>query len=489
LRELFNLTEKYGFTAPLVCINSDFDFTTFTRLCNSLNVSTTTTAMASNIFIALQPIEEKIGSLDYVGKKIDKKITVIRHHLNLLEKRGLVQSEFITTDPIRKRRGKLFQLVVPSGKTLSSQTLSKDGEVDKFQLVASDTVSNISVYQYDNNARFLELKIVRYLVKAMRTNRKDTSSKISIEVKNRPNEKPIKITARAEGGRLMYLPDLSYYAGTITWLVSHIKTILKTDEPIGETYTLPLEPIIALSKNVNMDEASGGGYITNAIASLHRISGTTFDMTNLASHVSASSIKELELFYKMFRLEAIVTFNDERGTEKKAAVIQFPQSTIHNIVKAIKENSIVKELLLFDSDLFSTNNEVEILFSLWAREQVVTGSYKQRLFTWNELRESVAPTASLVEFKRKFSNVMIANADPDYKAVIHERVSSKITDKIGTTHLSGKSSGEKVVEYGRSTIQGFLINIGYSQQHGCPIISFRRDMSGMIIKSSIGSNL
>ena len=145
--------------------------------------------------------------------------------------------------------------------------------------------------------------------------------------------------------------------------------------------------------------------------------------------------------------------------------------------------------MLFDSDLFSTNNEVEILFSLWAREQVVTGTYKQRLFTWNELRESVAPTSSLPEFKRKFSNVMIANADPDYKAVIHERVSSKITDKIGTTHLSGKNSSEKVVEYGRSTIQGFLINIGYSQEHGSPIISFRRDMSGIILKSSIGSNL
>lgn len=431
-----------------------------------------------------------MASLAYVADKISRKVTVVRHHLTLLEKLGLVESEFITTDKVRKRRGKLYQLVLPTGKTLAAKTIASHiDEVDEFRLVPSDSVSAISVDRYDDSARFLELKIIRYLVKAMRTNRKDTSNLKSIEVKTNPNEKPIKITARAEQGRLVYLPDLSYYAGTITWLVSHIKTLLVNDAPIGETYTLPLEPIIALSKNINMQDASGGGYIANAIESLKRISGTTFDMTNLSSQFSNDAIKDIDLFYKMFRLEAIVTFADERGTEKKAAVIQFPKSTIQNIVDAIRENRILKELLLFDSELFSTNNEIEILFSLWARDQVVSGAHKQRLYTWNELRESVAPTSSLSEFKRKFSSVMIANADPDYRAKIDDSVKSKITDTIGTVHLSGKGSNDKVVEYGRAAIQGFLINIGFSVDHGCPIISFRRDMSGINIIRSIGSNL
>ena len=483
MRELFRLTEQYGFTAPLVCVDPDFDFTTFSRMCNSLGVSTTSTAIASNVFIALQSVGELIASLEYVSAKINKKPTMIRHHLTLLEKKGLVESEFITTDSLKKRRGKLYHLVIPDSKTILKNTnsLLSNDDVDKFQLVPSDTVSAISLNQYDDSARFLELKIVRYLVKAMRTNRKNTATKVTIEVKGNATDKPIKITARAENGKLMYLPDLSYYAGTITWLISHIKSLLINDSPIGETYTLPLEPIIALSKNINMNEASGGGYITNAIESLKRISGTTFDMNNLASHFSSESVKEIELFYKMFRLEAIVTFIDERGTEKRAAVIQFPKSTIDNIVLAIQQNRIMKELMLFDSDLFSTNNEIEILFTLWAREQVVTGNYRQRLYTWNELRESVAPTASLAEFKRKFSSVMIASADPDYKAKIDESFPRKITDIIGTIHLSGKSQNEKVVEFGRATIQGFLVNIGYSPDHGCPIISFRRDMSGINI--------
>lgn len=494
MRELFELTKKHGFTAPLVSVSPDFDFNTFTRMCSSLNISPTTTAVASNIFIALQSVEEQMASLEYVAAKMDKKPTVVRHHLTLLEKAGLVESEFITTDPVRKRRGKLFYLIIPTSKTLSQVSRTADEDRDEFRLVPSNTVSAIDIARYDDNSRFLELNIVRYLVKAMRTNRKDKSSKISIEIPNNvPNNigdnKPIKITARAEQGRLVYIPDLSYYAGTITWLVTHIKTLLDNNGTIGETYTLPLEPIISLSKNINMHEASGGGYITNAIESLKRISGTTFDMTNLNSHFSSKSIIDAEVFYKMFRLEAIVTFSDERGTEKKAAVIQFPKSTIQNIIDAIQEDRILKELLLFDSELFSTNNEIEILFSLWARDQVVNATYKQRMFSWNELRESVAPTSSLTEFKRKFTSVMLANADPDYKANIDDTVKHKITDIVGTTHLSGKSRSDKVVEYGRAAVQGFLINIGYSHEHGAAIISFRRDMSGINILRNIGSNL
>lgn len=505
MRELFELTKKHGFKAPLVSVSPDFNYNAFMRMCNSLNVSPTTTAVASNIFIALQSIDEQMASLEYVATKIDKKPTVVRHHLTLLEKIGLVESEFITTDLVRKRRGKLFYLVIPTSKSLSQVGQITDEELNTFRLVPSNTVSAIDIGQYDDNSRFLELNIVRYLVKAMRTNRKDTSNKISIEVRNDINEKPIKITARAEQGRLVYLPDLSYYAGTITWLVNHIKTLLDSSATIGETYTLPLEPIISLSKNINMHDASGGGYVTNAIESLKRISGTTFDMTNLKSHFSSQSIIDAEVFYKMFRLEAIVTFSDERGTEKKAAVIQFPKSTIQNIVEAIQQDRILKELLLFDSELFSTNNEIEILFSLWARDQVVSGNYKNRIYTWNELRESVAPTSSLSEFKRKFTSVILANADPDYaatssiteyrrrfspvKGAIDTSIANKVTEQVGTTLLSGKKRGDRVVEYGRAAVQGFLINIGYSPEHGSSIISFRRDMSGMNILRNIGSNL
>jgi hypothetical protein len=34
------------------------------------------------------------------------------------------------------------------------------------------------------------------------------------------------------------------------------------------------------------------------------------------------------MYYKLFRLEALVTYEDEKKIEKKAAVVQFPRSTV-----------------------------------------------------------------------------------------------------------------------------------------------------------------
>ncbi len=488
MRELFKLSEKYGFKAPLASVTPDFNFTTFTRLCNSLNVSPITTAIASELFVELQNIEELTASLDHLAVKTDRKISNLRHHLSLLEKQGLVTTEFITTDPIKKRRGKLFTLTIPKGNMLAAIKDNSTPQDKRMATVPATSVEAINVEQYEHKARYMELQIVRYLVKAMRTNRKDTVAKLSVEIRDSFIEKPIKITARAEQGRLIYLPDMSYYAACVTWLITHIQEQLESDEQIGETFTLPLEPIIALSKDIDVTAASAGGYINNAIAALQRISATTFDMQNFFNQVFPSII-DIEMFYKLFRLEAIVTYKDERGQEKKAAVLQFPRSTILNLVAAIKSQNSLQELLLFSTDVFATNNEIEILFGLWARSHLFTGKQADKIYTWNALREHVAPSSTLNEFKRKFSSLIIANADPTYIAKIHESIKDRITETIGTIHLSGNRKGERIVEYGRATIQGYLINIGYSEEHGSPVLAFRRDMSGLTLKHQIGYNL
>jgi|TARA_Y100001934_G_scaffold62954_1_gene78147 hypothetical protein len=482
VRELFDLSEKYGFKAPLVSISKEFDFKQFMRLCNSLNVSPTSAAVASDIFIAAQGFDELTVSLDYLSKEINRKVSNIRHHLTLLEKDALVESEFITTDPVKKRRGKLFKLVVPRGATLSD--LTTIAEENSYPQVSSNTVETINIERYDDKTRFIELQIVRYLVKAMRTNRKDKANNIAIKIKHENKLKPISITARAEEGRLIYLPDMSYYAGAITWLITHITNKISEKSAIGETFTLPLEPLISIAKDVPLTEASAGGYINNAIQSLQRISATTFDMRDFydAKH---DSIKDIELFYKLFRLEAVVTYQDGKKVEKKAAVIQFPRSTVQNIIAAIENNVAINDMLLIDSDVFATKNEIEILFGLWAREHLITGRQTQQIYSWNELRESVAPSSSLNEFKRKFSNMILANSDPSYNAKISPAVENKIAKKIGTSFLSEQRKGELIIEYGRATVQGYLINIGFSEDHGYSVIAFRRDMSALHILSKI----
>ncbi|MAI37031.1 hypothetical protein [Alteromonas sp.] len=481
MQELFELSEKYGFKAPLVSVSDDFDFKVFMRVCSSLDISPTSSAVASDIFIALQNIEELTASLEFVAEKINRKLSNVRHHLVQLEKKGLIISEFITTDPIKKRRGKLFKIVVPKGHLIASaESNSKDQDIDNFQLVSSSTVETINIERYDDKTRFMELQIVRYLVKAMRTNRKDKTTSLSIKLREEGRTKPILITARAEEGRLIYLPDMSYYASAITWLINHISERIDESEIIGETFTLPLEPLISMAKDIPISEASAGGYINNAIQSMQRISATTFDMRDFYDS-RKDFIVDIEMYYKLFRLEAIVTYEDSKSVEKKAAVIQFPRSTVKNIIAAIKAKRTLDDMLLIDSDVFATKNEIEILFGLWAREHLITGRQAQQLYAWNELRESVAPSSSLNEFKRKFSNMVMANADPSYKAKIDEAVEGKIVKQVGTTYLSEQRKGELVVEYGRATVQGYLINIGYSPEQGSSVIAFRRDMSALHI--------
>jgi len=486
VRELFDLSEKYGFTAPLVSAPDTLDLKVYLRLCGALSVSPTTIAVISDIFIALQDIDERIASFEFLAERINRKVSNIRHHLVTLEKANLIESEFITTDPIRRRRGKLFTLAIPKGQAIARSDSASPPDVSNFQLVASNTVETIDIDRYDDKTRFLELQIVRYLVKAMRTNRKDKAGIIRVKLKEEGRVKPISITARAEEGRLIYLPDMSYYAGAITWLINHISERIDQADTIGETFTLPLEPLISMAKDVPLSDSSAGGYMNNAIHSLQRISATTFDMRDFYDR-SPDSIKDIEMYYKLFRLEALVTYEDERQMEKKAAVVQFPRSTVKNIIAAVRAKRTLDDMLLIDSDVFATKNEIEILFGLWAREHLITGRQAQKIYTWNELRESIAPSSSLSEFKRKFSNMVLANADPEYNAKIHDAVRDKIVQIVETCHLSEPRKGELVVEYGRATVQGYLINIGFSPEQGASVIAFRRHMSALHILNQFNS--
>ncbi|AEF05092.1 helix-turn-helix domain-containing protein [Alteromonas naphthalenivorans] len=486
MRELFDLSEKYGFTAPLVSAPDTLDLKVYLRLCGALSVSPTTIAVISDIFIALQDIDERIASFEFLAERINRKVSNIRHHLVTLEKANLIESEFITTDPIRRRRGKLFTLAIPKGQAIAGSDSASPPDVSNFQLVASNTVETIDIDRYDDKTRFLELQIVRYLVKAMRTNRKDKAGIIRVKLKEEGRVKPISITARAEEGRLIYLPDMSYYAGAITWLINHISERIDQADTIGETFTLPLEQLISMAKDVPLSDSSAGGYMNNAIHSLQRISATTFDMRDFYDR-SPDSIKDIEMYYKLFRLEALVTYEDERQMEKKAAVVQFPRSTVKNIIAAVRAKRTLDDMLLIDSDVFATKNEIEILFGLWAREHLITGRQAQKIYTWNELRESIAPSSSLSEFKRKFSNMVLANADPEYNAKIHDAVRDKIVQIVETCHLSEPRKGELVVEYGRATVQGYLINIGFSPEQGASVIAFRRHMSALHILNQFNS--
>ena len=107
MRELFDLSEKYGFKAPLVDAPESLDLKLYLRLCGALSISPITVAVISDIFIAIQDIEERIASFQYIAERINRKVSNIRHHLVILEKANL--SVFLSISALRLSSNHLLQ--------------------------------------------------------------------------------------------------------------------------------------------------------------------------------------------------------------------------------------------------------------------------------------------------------------------------------------------------------------------------------------------
>ena len=75
VRELFDLSEKYGFKAPLVNAPESLDLKLYLRLCGALSISPITIAVISDVFIALQDIDERIASIHYIAECINRKVS------------------------------------------------------------------------------------------------------------------------------------------------------------------------------------------------------------------------------------------------------------------------------------------------------------------------------------------------------------------------------------------------------------------------------
>jgi predicted transcriptional regulator len=487
MRKLFDFAARTGFKAPLVSINDEFDLKHFARLCDALNISQTAQAIGTSVYFELVKLDEHMASIKHVSNNLDKTPSLVRRNLEILEKAGLVSSEFVTTDSEKSRRGKLFSLTIPNSNTLEIEQ-SEKSSVDDFKLVSQERVNEINLNIMDLDWRLITTLVTQLLVKAMRTNVQDKSQEKEIRIPVRDGSL-ISLRSVSELDRLMHVKDIAYYSGAITWLYHHIQRLIGQGGDISETYILPLDKIVSLGKNISVSEASSGGYIENAIQAMKRTSGTSFELNDLPGSIKQFHSNAKAEFYslKLFRLEAVVAY-EEGGSVKKAVQLQFPKSTIDAMVFAIKENTPSSNFMLIDEELFNNRNEIEILFGLWAREQFTSQPSFDRQYSWNEVREIVAPSTPLDEFKRKFSNMIRDNADPQYNAKIPDAVEHLITNKKTVADddgnenvilaMTGKGVNQHVL-FGRATVQGFLINVGYSTEEKATKLFFRKDLTAL----------
>lgn len=484
MKNLVALKDKYDFKAPLINIPESIEQKDYIVACNKLGVSTSIMTMISNSFHVCEPYPEKTVSLKHLADEVHKGEAIIRKNLQSLEKLGLVFSEFVTTDPIKNRRGTLFVLSFPSNEDITTTLIASakknsiDNSLEKLPNYLIDKLTALS----EKTEVFVEAIITRLLIKSMRTNRKDKSHESKIDIPINGTDQKIRVIRKSEGGKSMALQDFSYYAACVTWLKEKVTILLQEDQSIPETYTIPLAQIVLLSKKACAEESTTQGYGNSALNALHRISTTTFYMYDvpevLRDHLP---IINMQLFYKLLRLESVVLVEDNSGKIIKSIRIQFPESTVVSIRKSIEQKRQYADLILIDDALLKTKNDIEILFGFWAREILIQQAPIGDFYTWNQLRESVAPSTTLSEFKRKFTSLMIGFSDDQYEPK-NFKDHPKELELIKTNILASKDGSKNyIIEFGKSSIYGLIVNIGYKYTENQSIITIRKNPHAFLL--------
>jgi hypothetical protein len=456
MRKLFNLKSKYGFSAPLIGINLEFDVKEIINQALELNITNSELNIITKAIEYCYEYEEKIISLDYLAEKIGKSVSLIRRNITSLKEKGICEVEFVTTDQERNRRGSLFTFVLPNEKMLDLKSEISEQHYE-FTYQNSDAIHKIeSPLYHKDSQRFSTGLALNIFAKALRTNRRDKRK--TVEVKIEQDNAVYKIVTEGISNKIASVQDLIYYTSCITWLINAIELLYNNNEQIPETYDLPLLDIVRISQRYQNSNIHT--YISPCVEAIERLSGTRFDLQTVPKEIAGKLELNLDqkVWYNFFRLDALFNVSNGEQRPSKYARIQFPKSIIDTLIETIKNENSQFLIELTKAQAFKSKNEIEILFYLWIRQQknhaTLRGSY-----TWERLRQVIAPQTELSEFKTKFSKMMVEYADDDFIAKLSE--DDDINNYSPIKSLLTKTTREgMVVHYGRTTIYGLTINIG-----------------------------
>ena len=446
MKEMIDIFDKYGFKAPLIQIVNNEDLEGIKIKCIDNNFTLSIVKLVEDVFELCKQYEKSIISLDALAEKTNRRTSTIRSQIKKLQTIGCVEQEFITTDKIRKRRGSLFKITINENvaKVIPPSHI-------QYQTISMEEIKKIDSPVYHSNTRtFTTLLSLTLLAKAMRTNRKDNRSKVDVRFLYKKKE--YRITTEGVGNKIAEVQSLSYYIALVTWLKDALNIYQNNNVSLTETYDIPIDDIIILSKKYSKDKVSA--YRKQCILNLERLSGTRFNLTKIPIDI-VHGLEESEsdiLFYSFFRLDAIFNIETPEG-RKQYARIQFPKSLIDTLLMN-QGNSLIE---LTNAIALKSDNEIEILYFLWIR-QFKNISLIRGFYSWEQIRKEIAPQTELPEFKIKFSKMFLKHRDEKFEPEIIE------DDKTEYSKLNGAfilgSEGGAVVAYGKAIMYGLIINIG-----------------------------
>ncbi|MCW7550753.1 hypothetical protein OO184_23170 [Photorhabdus sp. APURE] len=425
-----------GLTAPLVRIPNNETIIGLRRALPMLDINAKHLTFINQCIILCQMNDEKVTSLKDVSKEMDVSISTIRNHAKALTKKGIFAELYCTTDPKNKRRGVLFNFIIPDLSIQLDKPLKEEvsRELTQMHIEEVDLIKQRDL----SDLAFCDL-ITSVLFGALRFNQKGNQNKIESYV-IWGNERVRIETQSGKGERIALLKDLRYYIATITVLESIIRERLRNNEEITETYNIPLSSILTV-----IQLPKTGGNKMQAVKSIRRLSGTSFHIKQLPKWflkkygMSDNTILHLDILTLRLEGESV----DVPGLILQ---IQFPPEIISQIRRQIDgETHAIHDLTNTHPLVLSVTHNLVFAFSLW------TSAYftNKRLYVmdWNEMKDRTAPQFTMTNFKKAFSEVIekhrvpaitvdvidgksVERIDEDYEPIYRNGVAIKDTANI-----------------------------------------------------------
>lgn len=395
--DLTELFIKTGIKAPLVQINDEDLMIRLARFLPTKGINKKKRDIISKIYNMCLDSDIELTSLSLVAEQEGMSVSTLRAYMNEFVKLGVVEVINCTTDPKNKRLGKLYRFTTPSldsyvtelQEPTESEIIRTKMELEEIDLIRRTEFTDIA---------FCDL-VTSVLFGAMRFNRKGNSNKIESHVVW-GNERVAVETTSGKGERIALLVDLRYYIASITVLEQIIRERLRTNQPVPETYNIPLNSILDA---LNLSKT--GGQKQSALNAIRRLSGTTFHIKSLPRWfllryaMTHNSALHLNIFN--LRLEG-------ESSEVPGSIVlqlQYPPETISQIKRQIDgETEAIHELTRTFTNALTTNNNLLFAFNLWTSNYFSeTG---MAIFDWLEMKDRTAPQLSINEFKKGFSKVL-----------------------------------------------------------------------------------
>ena len=362
-------------------------------------LTTSEKMVLKGIKLAIDSHGESYVNAEMIGARLSRNEETVRQILKTLTKKGLFREEGCRTHPTKVRRSSVFIFNDSYTTTMSLPPAFSQGTLE----VGSNTDFTFPKDTQEKGYGLSDNLICKYFFAALQYSHKQKSDKIETRVYI--DGEPIRVTAIArKGQRVAFIRDLRYYISILRLaeriMADRINAVaggfLKEAELKSTLFDINESDILT-----NMGLGTGSGERENMNRAISRLEGTTYFIDSAPSFVMDKlGLAQYELKIDHFTIREYMKSKDGRVLYR----LELDQKTVDKIYQYVSANKRFFEKA--DPRIMTELNALKFAFLLWSLHQK-PGAITS--FSWETLKDSIAPKYKMTDFKEGLSLLMSRN--------------------------------------------------------------------------------